>query len=659
MNVFTLLGPALAGMGLLLWTGCASHPVVEAVALADEFTPSRIFSDHLVLQRDRPIVIFGEATPGCALELTFDRETRVAVAGPDGRWRAEFSPRPAGGPYTLEIRGRNRTERYLDVMVGEVWFCSGQSNMGMHVGSAANAETEVRNSTNPNLRLFTADRLISPLPHTELMRIPSWKPATPSSVYGFSATGYFFGRELQRALGVPVGIINSSWGGTAIETWLPPELPTNAAPAALAAYREQSETYLRDFRAALKRMFELEREVNHPELAALAAPGLDDRDWKTARLPGQWEKSILPGFDGMVAFRRPLELPADWAGRELELELGAIDEVDRTYFNGVEIARRGSSERSEVDYWNRPRYYRVPGELVRAGRNVITVFVSDLTGEGGLWGQAPMRINPFGAPGMTLALEGDWKYQVVVQVPELPTLNGKTFATAYNGMVTPFFEFPVRGCVWYQGESNTQRARTYARQLPQLIADWREHWGEPELPFLIVQLPNYTRQRRAEGPSPWAEFREVQRRVTAATPGAELVVTIDIGEADDIHPKNKQELGRRLALLARNKVYGRPVVAEGPRATGAEFKGDRVVISFQPSASPLRAVSPLLGFELAGKDGKFHPAHAEIAGAQVVVTAPEVPAPTAVRYAWAENPECNLTNQAGLPAAPFRFPEQP
>ena len=662
MKKFRIWMGGLLGAGLLLGAGCRQLSAPEPTA--EQLAPSRIFSSHMVLQRERPIVIFGGAEPGGTVRVSLDGRGQLVTTGPDGRWRAEFPARPAGGPLTLEISGRNQTERYDDVMVGDVWFCSGQSNMEMSVSGVRNAAEEIAAADHPGLRIMTVEKDATPIALDEPLRVRQWERVSPETLRGFSATAYFFGRDLQQKLNIPIGLIHSSWSGSPIETWLPLTGADQATPqerAAVEQYRRDCEQYVTGRRAALKRLFELEREVNQPDLAALAAPDADSSGLRDVEIPCQWEKTILPGLDGMVEFRRELTLPASWAGRELELELGAIDEVDRTYFNGVEIARRGNSETGETGYWRRPRFYRVPGKLVRPGRNVITVFVSDLAGEGGLWGQAPMRINPLNDPDAAIALEGTWQYQVVVRVPEAPKLQGQSRTVAYNAMVVPFFPFPIKGAIWYQGESNAANAARYRQQLPQMIADWRKNWGE-DFPFYLVQLANFTNQRRAEPRSEWAELREAQRLTAETVPGTGMAVIIDIGEANDIHPKNKQDVGHRLALQALAKTYGfKDLVCAGPEFDRAEFRGAQAVVHFKPAASPLRPAAPLLGFELAGKDGKFHPAQAEIVGDTVIVTAPEVPAPTAVRYAWANNPECNLFNQAGLPASPFTsgkiFPE--
>ncbi len=644
MNIRLLLCAGLLGT-TTLWSGCRQ---LGDEKLAHDFAASRIFGNHMVMQRNVPISIFGNAEPGGSLDVKFDGETLRVKAGSDGQWQALFPAREAGGPYSLTLRGAERTVHYSDILVGDVWFCSGQSNMAQIVGHSKNADREIASANHPNIRILQVITDRTSFPLTDLIRVRPWQPVRPDTIRLFSATGYYFGRELQAKLNVPIGLIQSAWGGTPIEMWLP--VPgTNMGDAEKILCQK----YVADIRRAITRLYDLERPVNHPELVRRASPDADIADMKPVQIPCRWEKTILPDFDGMVEFRLELNLPADWAGRELELELGAIDEVDRTYFNGVEIARRGNSETSETGYWRRARYYRVPADKVKAGRNVLTVFVSDLLADAGMWGQQPMRINPFGAPAEAISLEGEWLYRVVVEIPKTPPFGNSKESCAYNAMVAPFFRFPIKGAIWYQGESNASRATQYRKQLPAMIADWRTNWGI-DFPFYIVQLANYTNKRVADPVSHWAQLRESQRLTAETFPNTGLAVIIDIGEAADIHPKNKQDVGRRLALQALAKTYGfREIVFEGPAFEKAEFTGNKATVRFRTNKSPIRAEKEFLGFELAGKDKRYFPAQAVLENGALVVTSEKVPAPQFVRYAWAENPVCNLFNEAGLPASPF------
>ena len=633
-------------VGMLLWCGCST---IEYRGTAREVHLNRIFSEHMVLQRNRPIQIFGTATPGSSVAVVFDGQRSVATADADGNWQVTFPPRPAGGPYTLEVNGQDRGIRFHDVLVGDVWFCSGQSNMEMEVNSVQDQKREIAAADYPRLRLMTVPKIALDHPVTEPPMVIPWQPATPESVRHFSAAAYFFGRDLQRELNIPIGLIHSSWGGSPVEHWLPRPPQTN--PEAIERNQKLAEAALpviAEREQKLAECFAFER--NFREMAKRSAVDYPDSDWPEMKLPSVWENAGHPGLDGIVQFRRTLELPAAWAGRDLELELGAIDETDVTYFNGVKIAARGSLHDQVTGYWQRPRHYVVPGKLVKAGKNVISIFVGDLHGEGGFWGKAPMRINPLNDPDAAIALEGDWKYQIAVSVPGWPRTEGN----GYFGMVVPFFRFPIAGVIWYQGEANAGDPAKYLVNFPNLIRDWRDNWGYA-FPFYFVQLANYTVRGSTDS---WARLRDAQRRTLELVPNAGMAVALDIGDPKDIHPKNKQEVGRRLALLALKNTYGKELVAQGPLFLRAEFKDGKAIVHFRQSSSPLVARDGrLTGFELAGADGKFVPASAIIVGDTVEVSAPEIKEPAQVRYLWSDNPVPTLFNQEGLPASSFSTEE--
>lgn len=612
-----------------------------------------LFADHMVLQRDVSAPVWGWTTPGAEVKVSLAGQTVAATADDKGRWFARLAPLPAGGPYWMTVNGPQ--VRFLeDVLVGDVWLCSGQSNMEMGIG-AIGAPQDIAAAANPKLRLFMADHRVAGEPQPLVGG--TWKPCNPQSVTeggwaGFSAVGYFFGRHVQQALDIPVGLIQTCWGGTVAEAWVSGE--------ALRTMPDFAGT-VDGFRAQLRSPDTFEAQMaeywkqHDPGTSASPAwsdPAFDDVAWKTMPLPNAWENAGLPGFEGLVWFRKSVDLPADWAGQDLVLHLGPVDDRDTTYFNGTPVGG--------LDEWNLPRDYRVPGSLVKAGRNVIAVRVLDTGGAGGLYGQAgDLRLE---RPGQAaLALAGDWRYRDSTPMSGLPGPpqrfgNDPNLVTVlYNGMVAPLVPFGVRGAIWYQGESNAARPKQYRTLLPTLIRDWRSRFGVGEFPFLIVQLANFMAVRPEPSESGWAELREAQFHTTQVMEKVGIALAIDIGDAGDVHPRNKQEVGRRLGLAAEAVAYGREVECSGPVCRGMKVEGGSVRLRFDHAGGGLAVRGDKLqGFAVCGADRKWVWAEARVDGDCVVASSPQVLAPVAVRYGWADNPIANLYNRAGLPAVPFR-----
>lgn len=569
-----------------------------------------LFRDHMVLQRDREVPVWGWGAPGARVEVRFAGSTVTTKVGADGCWSVKIGPFAAGGPHELEVNDLV----VRDVLVGDVWVCSGQSNMEWPVAASANADAEIAAADHPTIRLFTVPKSISATPRA--MTNGAWTPCTPDTVRDFSAVAYFFGREFGD---VPIGLIDASWGGTPCESW------TSAD-----ALRE-----LPDFAPAVERMERILREPVAPAVdAGTADPDADVSAWKVLELPGHWERA-LPDFDGAVWFRRDVELPAEWAGRDAVLTLGAIDDMDVTWINGQRV---GGLE--GAGHWNTPRRYDVPGAVLRAGRNVIVVRVVDTGGPGGFSGKPEeMALSRDGA---SIGLAGDWRYLPFHMTPPVAVSNQNSPTALYNGMIAPLAPYGIRGAIWYQGESNASRAAQYRALFPAMIRDWRARWGQGDFAFLFVQLANFMAAKPEPSESAWAELREAQASALSL-PNTGMAVAIDIGDAGDIHPRNKQEVGRRLAAAARGE--------SGPLYKRLEIEGDAIRLWFDHG--PPVADGELRGFAIAGEDGRFVWAAATIDGETVVVRG--VPSPRAVRYAWADNPEgCNLVNVAGLPASPFR-----
>jgi sialate O-acetylesterase len=626
-----------------------------------------LFSDHMVLQRGARFPVWGWTTPGSRVTVEMRGKEMTTVADARGKWLTRLGPFDAGGPFTLTIKGP-RTVTLNDVLVGDVWLASGQSNMEMGVTQVNDAKAEVARADYPLIRLFQVPKVAAASPRETVNA--RWLVCNPTNVAaggwgGFSAVAYFFGRRLHKELNVPVGLIHSSWGGTAAEGWVSPEALSELREFA-PALNDLEKTWADSTRppAEYDKALDDWWAENDPGSAAKnswADSSFDASDWKRMRLPRFWEDAGLAGFDGVVWFRKTFELPSEWAGRDLILSLGPVDDRDTTFVNG---ARVGS-----LSQWDAPRSYRVAASLLKPGTNTIAVRVLDTGVGGGIYGRPEqLKIEPADGVGAMapISLAGEWGYRASVALADLktqpPPQGGNDFGVPvirYDGMIAPLLPFAIKGAVWYQGETNVGRAAQYERVMATLIRDWRARFESGDFPFLVVQLANYLERRDAPVDSEWARLREAQLHISRNVPRSGLAVTIDIGDAKDIHPKNKQEVGERLALVALARVYGRDLEYSGPTFRSMKIEGARARLSFDHASGGLvsKGVGRLKGFAIAGEDGRFHWADAYVEGEQVVVSSPEVKRPFAVRYAWADNPDADLYNRAGLPASPFRTDE--
>ncbi|HTL57808.1 MAG TPA: sialate O-acetylesterase [Candidatus Limnocylindrales bacterium] len=617
-----------------------------------------LFSDHAVLQRQVRVPVWGWALPGTKITVSFAGQTQVTTTGRDGKWLVRLNKMPAmAEPTDLTVTSSQQSVTIHDVLVGDVWLCSGQSNMEMGIG-ACNATTDIAQADFPQVRLLTVPRLIAKAP-VESVEC-HWSPCSPITVLqgtwgGFSAAGFFFGRELYRELKIPIGLIHSSWGGTVAEAWTSPSglRPLHDFDERLNAVSKENSEKPTDFAAEYENWCQA-RDPGTQQ--GWAKPECDTSNWKSVTMPRPFEQAGLPDFDGIVWFRRTIEVPNGWAGKKLKLSFGPIDDVDTTWMNGAKI---GQMNRYDLN-----RVYSVPAEVVKPGANVISVRVLDTGGAGGFAGKPDqMFIQPAGAARDTAqSLAGEWQMRDSAPLsklgapPAVPDANNPNLVTVlYNGMIAPLLPFAIKGAIWYQGESNASRAEQYRRLLPAMIRDWRAHFGVGDFPFYIVQLAAFQPVAPDPRDSEWAELREAQA-LTAKTVGhCGLAVAIDIGDASDIHPKNKAEVGRRLALCALADTYRKEGESSGPWYKGMKKDGNRIRLSFNHVDGGLAAKgADLQGFAIAGEDRKFVWATAVIDGNTVVVSSPHITKPVAVRYAWDINPVCNLYNQAGLPAVPFR-----
>ena len=621
-----------------------------------------LFQDHAVIQRGRPIPVWGTAGAGEEVAVTFAGRRASVRADASGHWTATLPALDAGGPYSLDIRtGSGAALTLSDVLVGDVFLCSGQSNMELSVGQARGGTTAAARSANDRIRLLTIPRAGKPAPAAAFETTPPWQVAGPQTVRAFSAVCYHFGREVHERQNVPVGLVNASWGGTAIEPWTGESglRPMGGLDARLDLLR----LYARDEDAAnqgLGRMWEdwwrqhgaAAGEPWKPEAAGPWTDVPELRNWKT------WGVPELASHDGMVWFRRAFRLTPEQAARPANLSLGGIDEVDQTWVNGRVIRNTFG--------WGTRRTYRLPAGTLRAGDNVVVVNVLSTWDAGGMTGPPDALALTFD-DGTAVPLAGEWSYRAVPlsagRPPRAPweTIAGLT--TLYNGMIAPMGPYGIRGAIWYQGETNADDPAGYEKLLGGLMASWRSQFGAG-LPFLIVQLPNFGAVPTAPVESNWADLRESQRRAVAADGRAGLAVTIDIGERDDIHPANKQDVGRRLARAARHVIYGEAIAPSGPVPLSASRQPTAVVVTFGDVERTLVSYSSsqAFGFELCGSGpGSCRFVSGEVDGARVVLPVPPTPdwTPVRVRFCWGPSPLCNLTDGSGLPVGPFQIPIGP
>ena len=552
-----------------------------------------------------------------------------------------------------------------DVLVGEVWLASGQSNMNWTLEQCRPlADADIAAAELPALRFFNVERRAHMGPHREVAG--RWEPCTPAAAPGFSAVAFSFARRLHRELGVPVGVLSASWGGTVIETWMSRSALALSPVASEWLARFEAEAWLPAKWETLPEIGPDGRANNYPKDPGVTRDwhrdDLDDSGWATMSVPGTWQ-SAGEANQGVLWFRRTLDIPADWIGRELELHLGAADKQDITFVNGAEIGRTGRDR--EERHWNTPRTYRVPASLVSGPRLTIASRVYSFVYDGGLVGPAAkMKLHPADRPDAALPLAGEWRFRrehdfgTVVVTRPMGHGEPNTPHMLFDNMIAPLVPYALRGAVWYQGESNESAPENYARLLRELVDDWRRHWGRADLAFHLVQLPGFRGAKAHEPESRWARLREAQLSILEL-PHTGVAIAIDRGDAGDIHPLDKIPVGERLAQSALARTYGRDLVPNGPRAAKFSFpSGGGVRVEFADTGAGLTTLDGAgpRHFFLAGEDKVFHPAEARIEDSSAVsVVSSAVPRPLAVRYAWADNPEgANLANRDGLPASPFR-----
>jgi len=629
----------------------------------------RLFSDHMVLQQQDKAAFWGTYIPGRKLTLSASWEAAGStIVDSTGHWQLTVATPGAGGPYTINIETSDNLIVIKDVMIGEVWLASGQSNMEMPLkgwppdAPIRNSDQEIVESGNTNIRMFTVARNLAATPLDTVAG--EWVVASPESAGDFSATAYFFAKNLQEALHVPIGIIHSSWGGTVAEAWT-----SKSSLRALGDFnstldkmennssRETTENWFKQWPAIhIPTNNEGWQNISFSDIKVMEAE-FDDSQWSSIELPGRFDLVKSGEFDGAAWFRKSFFLHD--ISSDYDIDIGAVDDMDVIYVNGKAVGRHMGS-----GLWNTPWHVVIPKSILKEGENIIAIRAVDTGGPGSFSG--PMTIS--NERGNLISLEGSWKTHVIAEIfngkfyvyrvntdltnrPEIVQMNPNLPAVLFNGMIHPIVPYTIKGAIWYQGESNVGRDEQYKRLFPALIEDWRQKW-ESDFPFYFVQIaPFLYNQDPAKQVS--QKLRDAQRR-SLKMDHTGMVVTLDIGNVANIHPANKQEVGKRLAGLALVNDYGKEMVASGPLYKQVTRTEKKLLVVFDDIGSGLKASSTgLTGFEIAGKNKKYFPAIARIVNNQVEVTSPSVTSPVFVRYAWRDDSHASLFNQEGLPASSF------
>ncbi|MGH7952344.1 MAG: sialate O-acetylesterase [Limisphaerales bacterium] len=619
---------------------------------------SPMFGDNMVLQRGKSNVIWGWAKPGEKITVKIAGHSATAIAGSDGQWETKIDPPKSGGPYTLKISDADQSVEFHEILVGDVWLCGGQSNMEFGLSMAKNGAEEIKSANHPEIRLFFVQHHVAYAPAA----VPqgTWKICSPQTVTedgwgGFSAVAYFFGKELQDKLHVPVGLVEDCWGGTPVESWMSPE----------------SLHKLKDFDAPLVEIARLHAKGG-PEYGSFlmhwldeydignnlwSAENFDDSKWKIVQIPGGFKELGMADVPCVCWFRKEITLPDPLPAGKATIYLGSIEKMDTTYINGQWV---GASSWVE-----NPRVYQINAGVLKPGKNVIAIRIFKLKTPGGFLAKPDELKLALGDKTM-IPLAGEWKGALSVDArpPHPLPLTDENYPTMpivlFDGMIVPVAPLAIRGAIWYQGEANFERAYQYRTLLPAMIGDWRKIFDQGDFPFYIVSLPAFMPRRDEPGDDAWAELREAQALTAQNVKNSGLAVTVDTGDPDNIHPKEKKIVGERLALCALTKEYGEKIPYAGPTFKSVEHLPGALKIYFTHTDGGLVVKGGKLGeFSIAGKDRKWHWANAKIEGDSILVSSPDVPNPVAARYAWQANPEATLYNGAGLPAVPFRTDDWP
>ena len=650
-NIFCLLASVMA---IASGRGFGAPP--QAAAPLPFVSP--IFGDNMVLQREKPNAIWGWSQPGDTVRVEIGENSATATAGPDGKWQARIQPPPAGGPYTVKIAGGQQTVELHEVLVGDVWICAGQSNMQFGLRGARNGAEEIKNANYPDVRYYVVGERISYSP-ADVPR-GSWRVVSPTTLGGWpgggiSAAAYFFARKVRESVHVPIGLVQEAVGGVPAETFASIDAlrPLGDFDARIAFFERLRQKGGKEYGNYIMPWYD-EYDIGSQN-GSWADPGLDDSSWKMVPIPGGFKELGVADVPSLCWFRKEITLPDTLPQGGARIYLGNVDKMDTVYVNGQQV---GSSSWVE-----NPRVYFARG--LKPGRNVIAIRLFNLKPNGGFISPAGTLRLVLGG-GTAIPLAGEWKGKVAVDGhPPQPLPPGYESVTSmvsvlYNGMLAPLAPLSITGAIWYQGESNAERAYQYRKLLPAMIADWRKLFGHGDFPFYIVSLPAFMHRKEVPGDDSWAEMREAQALVAKTVPHSCVAITVDTGDPDNIHPIDKKEVGDRLGLCALGEHYGFKVPYSGPTLSSVEHVPGALKLHFAHTDGGLVVRGEKLGeFSIAGDDHKWYWADARIEGDTVIVSSMSVPDPKAVRYAWQSNPLATLFNGAGLPAAPFRTDDWP
>jgi sialate O-acetylesterase len=643
-----------------------------------------IFSDNMVLQQKSDAPFWGKGNPGddVVIKASWGASAKTTVPD-DGLWKVKLHIPKAGGPFEINLKVGDTTIVYKNVMSGEVWVCSGQSNMEFPLlgwppqNPMKNSAEEIAQANYPNMRLFTVARAVSNVP--DFNCTGTWSECTPQTAANFSAVAYFFGRKLYKELNIPIGLIFTSWGGTKIQSWISAKYlsqmseykPVVEKIAASSSEIKKLNDWVYSHRViniSSKKPDEQYKNLDFND-SECSKPDFDDSAWKEMKLPTYWEVTEVGNFDGAVWFRKKIEVPKSWENHDLVIGLGPVDDMDETFVNGVKV---GGME--QVGFYATPRIYNVPKDIVNDSILTIAVRVIDNGGGGGIWGKPEeMKISLKSDTANGISLAGDWKY-----LPVAEFLNGKFYVyniqdqefyskpkisidvsaytptMLYNGMIAPIIPYSIRGVIWYQGESNSDLSSDYNNYkflFPLMIKNWRNDWHEGSFPFYYVQIAPFT-----YGESSKSQVVREAQFLTLSVPNTGMAVTLDIGSLETIHPPDKQDVGKRLALWALAKNYGKNVTYSGPLYKSMKIEGSKIILSFTHVGKGLvfKPINGETNFLIAGKDSNFANADVNVKGNKLIISSSYVQNPTAVRYAWSNTAEATLFNKDGLPASTFK-----
>lgn len=604
-----------------------------------------LVSDGMILQRNQKVKIWGSADKGEKVEVQFQNKRYTTIADNSGNWYIMLPSLKAGGPYQMTINEIT----LKDILVGDVWLASGQSNMELPMYRVRTMYPQELKATNNQIRFFTVPQKYNFKEAQNEVENGSWEVTNPTTIKNFSAVAYFFAKELNEKNKVPVGIIHSSLGGSPVQAWMDPKTLKKYPEYLSEAEKWKSDDLIKFTEASEKALSDAwYAELNQSDLGLnqdWKSNTTDFSNWTSMNVPGSWEEQT-GAFEGVIWFKKEIIISKNQAGKEAFLNLGRIKDADETYINGEKVGN--------VTYEYPPRWYTIPAGLLKEGKNTITIRVTNGSGKGEFFSEKPYFLE---IDGQKIDLKGEWKFKIGTKMDRLAP--GQTFIRwkptgLYNAMINPLINYNISGALWYQGESNTGKPKEYEDLLSTMISDWRMKWNNPKMPFLIVQLSNFMETKSEPVESNWAQLRDEQRKVAQNVSNTRLVVANDLGETYDIHPLKKKDIGYRLSLQARKLQNDASIVADGPVYESVKFEGNKAILTFKKGTNNFKKVDELKGFSIKGKDGKWMWANAKFEGGKIVVSNKNINNPVAVRYAWADNPQnANLRNIEDLPASSF------